>query len=229
MDRKEFRIWANKQLRELREACSRNYGYALDPVIDRIMELDDTATSYVKELVKDFQKSVKPLPRDGALRHAVENFGVVYAGGCLAIETEVVPWAREALRKAVASCLESFLAEAEHQQGVPRRARSLLKEEASKLPSKDHVKEVSMADLIGYRTQRKNRVLHVIPSRRFTQIFPDEGHAFAALKWLHEAGALKQRRGAGSPDPKNKEWAVTYPTHEGKNFRAIQFYKRWKQ
>jgi putative DNA primase/helicase len=228
MNRKAYRRWANKQLRELREGCSQNYGWALDLLIQRIMELDENALAYVKELIKEFQDSVKPLPRDGALRHAVENFGVIYAGGCLAIETNLVPWARETLREAVGSCLQSFLDEAAHQEGVPRRARGLLQEEASKLPLREDIKEVTMADLIGYRTERKNRVLYTIPSKRFTQIFPDEGHAFAALKWLHGTGALRQRRGAGSPDPDNKEWAITYPSHEGKNFRAIQFNKRWK-
>jgi hypothetical protein len=49
------------------------------------------------------------------------------------------------------------------------------------------------------------------------------------LKWLHTIGSLKQTRGAGAPNPDNKEWAETYPAHQGKNFRAIQFYRKWTE
>lgn len=228
MTKRKFRRWANDQLRQLREACSRNYGWALDPVIERLMELDQKAHTRFAELIEEFRQAARPLPRDGALRHAVENFGVIYAGGCLAIETKLVPWDRESLKDAVLSCLQSFLDEVSYQEGVPSRARRILKKEVSKLGSLEGIKDVALADLPGYRRQTKRGVMYVIPSARFRQLFPDDGHAFAALKWLHGTGSLKQRRGATGPNPDNKEWAETYQTHQSKNFRAIQFYKRWK-
>jgi hypothetical protein len=226
MKQKEFRRWANRELRKLREACARNYGWALDPVVRRVMELREEAPSHVQKRIKEFRKSIVPLPRDGALRHAVDNFGVIYAGGCLAIETDLVPWKRDRLMEAIASCLQSFLDEVAHQEGVPARSRAILKKEALKLPHEKDVTDTAMADLRGYRTETKKGVLYTIPSKRFTQLFPDEGHAFAALRWLHSAALLKQRRGAGDPDPDNKEWAESYPSHSGKNFRAIRFYLR---
>lgn len=229
MSRKAFRRWAVRELRQLREACSQNYGWALDPVIARLMELGESAASYLTTLIEEFRRSIKPLPRDGALRHAVDNFGVIYAGGCLAIETQVVPWSQETLRDAIGACLRSFLDEAAHQDGVARVARSILKREATKLPNKKNMQGVPIGDVPGYGTMTKNgEILYTIPSKRFSQLFPDHAHAFAALKWLYAKGGLKQKRGATGPDPGNKEWAETYPAHGDKNFRAIQFYYRWK-
>jgi hypothetical protein len=40
----------------------------------------------------------------GALEHARQNFGLLYAGGRLAIDAGVVPWKPEQLLRAVATC-----------------------------------------------------------------------------------------------------------------------------
>jgi hypothetical protein len=227
MDKKEFRAWANKQLRLLRKACSQNYGWAIDPFIEYLINLGEKRPRYLNRRLKEFRQSVDALPKDGALRHAVDNFGTIFAGGCLAIEAELVPWDREKLKDAIGSCLQSFLDEVAFQEGVPARARRILKERASKLPPLKRVEEVGIKDLAGYSRKTAKGVLYIIPSPRFRQLFPDEGHMFAALRWLHSIGSLKQTRGAGAPNPDNKEWAETFLSHQGRNFRAIQFYRKW--
>jgi putative DNA primase/helicase len=88
------RAWVRKQLRLIRMAAESNHGQALDPVILEIIRLGSEAGQYVRECMKEFRLALGTLPRDGALRHAVENFACIYAGGCVAIKAGVVKWTR---------------------------------------------------------------------------------------------------------------------------------------
>jgi putative DNA primase/helicase len=103
--------WARKHLTILRQAIASHHGHAFEPLINEICQMGDEVRPYVEKCVKRFRQALPARPKDGALQHAADNFGIIYAGGCLAIKAGIVPWTEKEVRAATlkCSCLRTFL------------------------------------------------------------------------------------------------------------------------
>jgi hypothetical protein len=220
------RSWARRQLVRLRAACEKHYGWAIDPIILEIIRLGDGAERYVRQRIAEFLTALDKRPTDGALRHAAENFGCIFAGGCLAINAGLVPWTRPELSDAIVSCFEGFLAVVRKQDAVLERAKGILRQKLSglKLPLKTEGKDLTSKPATGFYRKTKGRRRYVVNSKTFSDWFPDKAHEMAALSWLERLGKLHKGGVTASPSSRNKKWAVTFPKWSStQNMRAIEF------
>jgi putative DNA primase/helicase len=220
------RSWSRRQLRLLREACAGNHGWAIDPVIQKIIDLGDDAEKYVRKCIREFMVELGRLPGDGALRHAAQNFGCVFAGGCLGIETGMVPWSRSELAQAIVACFHDFLAVVRKHDSVPREAKHILldKLRSLNLPIKIEGKYLDRKPKIGFYRQLTDSKRFVISSKAFASWFPDERHERAALLWLDRTAKLHKTSDSGAPSGTNKKWAVKFSKwSRNQSIRAIEF------
>jgi hypothetical protein len=210
----------------LRAACEKNYGWAIDPVILTIIQLGDRAEEYVRQCIKEFVAALDKRPMDGALRHAAENFGCIFAGGCLAIKAVLVPWTRQELLSSIVDCFESFLVVVRRPDAVREEAKAILcrKVGGLKLPLKKEGKNLAFKPTTGFYRKVKGSKRYVINSKTFARWFPDKTHEMAALLWLDRTGRLVKKATAVSPSSKKKDWAVTFAKWSStQGMRAIEF------
>ncbi|MCX5581221.1 DUF927 domain-containing protein [Kaistia terrae] len=74
------RVWAQKQLQLMREACEANHGVALPPFIEHLVGLEGGLRERVQSLIEHFTAGVPSSAKQGVLQHAAKNFGLLYAG-----------------------------------------------------------------------------------------------------------------------------------------------------
>ena len=72
-------------------------------------------------------KAVRAMRLDGALEHAGQNFALIYAGGCLAIEADILPWTEQALFHAVETCFQAAVDDIRGHTNALGRGRAILK------------------------------------------------------------------------------------------------------
>jgi putative DNA primase/helicase len=98
------RRWAEDRVIELRKACEANHGTAFRPYIEYLITSRDTLEARIKKYMTEMHQFEQCSVVKGALEHARQNFGLLYAGGRLAIDAGVVPWKPEQLLRAIATC-----------------------------------------------------------------------------------------------------------------------------
>ena len=104
LPKEKRRRWAEDRVIELRKACEANHGTAFRRYIEYLIASRDTLEARIKKYMSEMdQFGQRPVVK-GALEHARQNIGLLYAGGRLAIDAGLVPWKPEQLLHAVATC-----------------------------------------------------------------------------------------------------------------------------
>jgi hypothetical protein len=98
------RRWAEDRVIELRKACGANHGTAFPRYINYLIASRYTLEARIEKYMREMDQFEQRPVVKGALEHARQNFGLLYAGGRLAIDAGVVPWTPEQLLRAVATC-----------------------------------------------------------------------------------------------------------------------------
>jgi hypothetical protein len=227
--KKKRRSWSRRQLAALREAIASNHGQALEPVIVEIIRRGEAIRPFVEKCTREFRKALPACPKEGALMHAADNFGVVYAGGCLAIKTGVVPWSQDELLGALTACFEGFLEEVGKQEKVRERAQRIFLKRLGEMDLPLKSKPFDAKPQHGFRTQTDRGIIFAIGTKAFDQMFPLSDRrrlALEVLRWLEEHGKLAKTGSASgsSSERSGRGWAVTWAKWgKGKGMRAIQF------
>jgi putative DNA primase/helicase len=225
--KKKASSWARAQLNTLRRTIASHHGHALDPLIREIREMGDELRPYVEKCTKRFQNALAAPPKDGALQHAADNFGIIYAGGCLAIKADIVPWTEEQICAATVKCFNAFISEVGEQQGLAERARKIVLERlaSTDLPLKEGDFKTLPPD--GFRKKTPEGAIFAISTKTFESWFP-QGERKAlmreALCWLDGAGKLIKTEASVGGLQTGRRWAVTWVKwHGDKGMRVIQF------
>jgi putative DNA primase/helicase len=220
---------ARKRLVALRQACALSSGYAMVHFIKLVGKHEAEIAKQAPALVQEFVSSLHISEEDGPLMHAAGNFGIIFAGGALAIKAGLLDWDHDLLRTAIARCFEDFRNACERPEDSIARARRHLADAVAKLkmPSVRSVATLESTPKVGVWTKDEKGWIAVIHSMRFDAMFPDQTMARDALIWLDERGWLRKTKQANAATRDNKKWAERIvKVNDGRNkFRAIMF--RW--
>lgn len=221
---------ARRRLLRLRVAVAENYGRALPKYLKwlskRSSKAKDMVDGYRARIVDALNlKDVSP-----AVVHAAENFGLIFAGGALAIDAKIVSWDMDRLEAAIVSCFEDFRRGFETTEDVAVRAKKEVLRFLDEAEfDRAEIAEMSELPENGVKVRREDHSLYVIPSRRFDAAFSSQRVSRAALLWLEEKGWLARRSNSGPPTSDNKKWAETFAKAPCGNFRAIKIKRPRKQ
>lgn len=163
----------------LRVACAKQHGTALRPYIEHLQEINSTLPERIRALIREFVGGMQSLPLDGALQHACRNFGLLYAGGALAIEAGLLPCSEDDLR---ADLSRMFMQSLKHINIQESRETIMLKILSSKLVagaliSQEKLTLKNYKTVHGFYVRTKAGKRYTIHANSFRRWFPDR-HLF---------------------------------------------------
>jgi hypothetical protein len=161
----------------------------------------------------------------GALEHARQNFGLLYAGGRLAIDAGVVPWTPEQLLRAVATCwrraLELHGKKKDALTQAKRALRANLKPE--KVKKRGPSASFSPEEADGYYVMKDGVRIYTVHAAAMRKWLGTDPKLFdVLLDWLDAERFLKPRQ--SKTGEVGSDWAIQTPKWpNGKSVRSIVF------
>jgi hypothetical protein len=142
-----------------------------------------------------------------------QNFALLYAAGCLAIEAGILRWRRQQLLHilqrqlvAVGSHMRSF-------RITPRTIRRILRRRVRSPAVVQRTRGTSFgpANHAGFWRWEGIDMVFCIHTTAFRRWFGDTAYCRAALRWLHQSKLLVLRNRHALPSTKSSEWAERTP------------------
>jgi hypothetical protein len=162
--------------------------------------------------------------------HAAQNFGIIYAGACLAINKNILPWDPKYLLESLQTCFLDAMgcvtipddpilaAEAKLVAGQARLREAL--QDSGKWPTDSKCTDND----IGFVKREGDRKRYVADTHSFRKLFDDEKQARMVVKWLHGKGLLKVSHGA-KESLDAAIWHGTSPKWpNGEPYRSYEFF-----
>jgi len=225
LPKEKRRRWAEDRVIELRKACQANHGTAFLRHIDHLIASRDTLKARIEHYMREMDQFEQRSVVKGALEHARQNFGLLYAGGRLAIDAGVVPWKPDQLLRAVATCWQCALDVHGQKKDALTQAKRALRAnlKSEKVKKRGPSASFSPADADGYYVMDggvRTYTVHAVAMRKWLGTDPKQFDTL--VDWLDAERFLKPRQsrtGAAGSD-----WAIQTPKWpNGKSVRSIVF------
>ena len=187
-------LWARKQVETLRVACGQQHGTALKPYLEYLIRQDKAKLrDQIRAAQSDFVAAVKDLITSEALNHAAKNFGMVYAGGLLAVDAELVPLTQERLLRRLKRCFERSIQPSWCEPRPLANALRLFSRGLQRAIAGIGTPEFEDLLAMSSPTSADHAVEFVVHSTKlFNQMFDgDEIARVSVLRWLWDKGLLE--------------------------------------
>ncbi len=202
--------------RHLRSASLQNYGVAareyLAAVVPNIVELQ----TQVAQLVGDFCKKFVPAGADGQVERVAQRFGMVAAGGEIAVRCGVVPWQRGEATLAAGRCFDDWLAArggvepAESREGIDRVRSFLLANGMARfIPAWEDSQDnrIQPRDVAGYRQKVGDGWDFFITTTAWKE------EVCCGLDARRVAAVLEQKGMLATDNPRHRAKVIRVPEH----------------
>jgi hypothetical protein len=161
----------NSLFSSIHAACARNHGHIFTKYIKFLMRSKADLPDKVARHVERFRTKNTNSRTSIVEADIVRKFGLLYAGGALAIEGVALPWTRQALLEAASKCCGAALETLSSDQRVRDEGWRLLRTRLMSLPRRPSIKRSQYDSIDGYVEQRLDRYRCVIRTDRFNRIF----------------------------------------------------------
>ena len=222
--------WEKAQFKRLHQELPNQRGIALRDYLDFLIQDVEGRTIKAGNLVAIFEAGVATPRLSPVARDIVAKFGLLFAGGVLAVDAGVLPLARKSIGPAVRRACLAALAELPDPQGELRADLAILRERLSSgaitnlmTCSRQETRLIRNAD--GYRELREGGKGEdfFVRAQVFTGWFGTAMRVRRVLEWLDDEGFLDH--GRGRTVNRSNEWAqrqVTWP--DGTRVRSVSIY-----
>jgi hypothetical protein len=210
--KKRRRRWARKSLIELRTACSQNRGLAIKAYIRWLLASDNVDAGIAKDMER-FRKECNVSSLDGALQHAAKYFGLIYAGGRMAIRAKILPWDADELRSAIVSCFRDAVQEVKGYESVQSAVRKCLRKKLRGFKFEENTTpgKTTASAKACWEKQEDGTQRFFVESKTFRDWFRNDQQRIAVVNWLEQRGRLhprNQRSPSAKRSASSLEWAV---------------------
>lgn len=202
------RKWAQSQLISIRKACEKQCGTALMPFLLYLSKVENLP-EVIEEYKTAFLKRVKKKGLDNALVHAASNFALIYAGGALGIDADVLPWDKRQLLKAILRCFDEAISDALGHENAATLGVKELRKRMAALTFVDIEKDpgASLKGAVARRERAASGLVYTVSCKEFGSWFPNQAQRVAALRWLFDRGLLELGDRNTVPSASATEWA----------------------
>jgi hypothetical protein len=183
-------------LQDLHDDLERYHGTAAPRFIDFLTQMGaGKVKARVKSLMKTFVGHMPAAPHNGVARQLAMNYGLLYAGAILGIESGILPWTKDHLQRAMKLGFEDAL---EYCKVVDPLTMGL---EILKAKLRDKVIERKTGSAFGvkhcpgYWSRIGGQRIEVIHTRQFGAWFADKRQRDLVLDWLAKKGAFPAAAG----------------------------------
>jgi Domain of unknown function (DUF927) len=187
---------ARRSLARLRSECERNHGVALRPYVEFLMKDYGESERRIRHYMKWFARKLHKSGTSGAVQHAIGNFSLIFAGGCMAVDAGILDYKKRDLFHAIVRCLPTTIQSGERLDPL-RTAKRTLRDRLNGDRIFRATKEGAPVDVSrfdGYRRVDRGRRKFVIHSRKFRSWFADPSAVEGIIEWLNRIGCLKLRQ-----------------------------------
>jgi len=221
--------WARGQLARLRNLCKENHGLPIEPFVKYLMKDIPRVRREIREDVEWFTGQYRPPHLSGAAAHAFDNVAMIFAGGSIALEADLLRYDKEELAAAIWRCTRDSIPESRPQPdpltGVVRDLRVGMRKARVYRSAQDGRFDSERFE--GFVTKGQGRTTYVFRTKDFRAWFGDgDPLAFGrALAWLQQRGCLRARRARATAAHRPADWAsrtVIWP--DGRTVRSIEFF-----
>jgi hypothetical protein len=124
----------------------------------------------------------------------VRKFGLIYAGGALAIEGVKLPWNRSDLLRAILKCCIASLGTLSSEQRTRESGRAMLKTWLFHLPRHGKINRTEYASIDGYVVSKADQVRCVVKTDKFKRIFDNPMQRDLVMHDLIRRGQITRSR-----------------------------------
>ena len=229
LDPHQSEEWARRQLARLRDLCRDNHGLAVEPFVRHLMKDIPRVRREIGEDVEWFAHRYRPRQLSGAAAHAFDNVAMIFAGGSIAIDADLLPYDKEELAAAIWRCTRDSIPTSNPQRDPLTRAERDLRVGMRKARVYHSAQDgrFDSERFEGFVTKRQGRTTYVVRTKDFRAWF-DDGDPLAlgrALAWLQQRGCLRARRARATAARRPADWAsrtVIWPDRRA--VRSIEFF-----
>ncbi len=210
LDGPDLESWTKAQFSRLRTGLAENNGFAFEAYVRHLLSNLNGCTKEAEKRIAQFEKHMANLDLTPVARDIVAKFGVLFAGGCLAVEAGILPFDVKTLAQAVKRSCVAALAALPDQKAELRADLKLLQEKLSGSAILDcstitgqKLRVLPNAD--GYLVVSGASRKYVVRAKEFGDWFPNLLRVRHVLEWLDDEGFLSHGR-ARKPG-RSLEWA----------------------
>jgi hypothetical protein len=195
-------------------ACVENHGVIFAKYIKFLIKsganLQGRITRYVEQFCTHLTDNALGIVHADIIR----KFGLIYAGGALAIEGIGLPWKRLELLQAIAKCCRVALGALTSEERIRDEGMGLLKQRLMALPMRPTIKREAWNLIDGFVEQHADRFRCIIKTDKFNRIFVNSLQRGLVLDEL-----IRRRRITRSRSQENQ---VQFVWPDGTRRRSIE-------
>jgi len=152
-------------------ACGKDHGQVFAQYIRYLIKSRTALRDKIERHVSRFKANVAGGAKDVVHADIVRKFGLIYAGGALAIEGIDLPWKRAELLDAILKCCDAALNTLATEQQALDAGWALLKVRLMNLPRASAIARNECDTIDGYVEQQRDRYRCVVKTDKFNRIF----------------------------------------------------------
>jgi hypothetical protein len=175
-------------------ACAKNHGHIFAQYVRFLIKsqavLEDKINKHLKRFRGNFVDSAQSIVHADIIR----KFGLVYAGGALAIEGVALPWKQSELMQAIVKCCNAALDTISSEQRIQADGWRSLKTRLMALPQLPNIKQSQWDSIDGYVEPQHDRYRCVIKTDKFNRIFANPLQRKLVMEELLRRGRITRSR-----------------------------------
>jgi uncharacterized protein (DUF927 family) len=152
-------------------ACGKNHGHIFPQYIRFLIKSRTALRDKIERHMNRFRTNVAGRANDIMYADIIRKFGLIYAGGALAIEGIDLPWKRAELLDAIAKCCNAALDTLSTEQRTLDAGWQSLKVRLMSLPRASTIKRSEYGSMDGYVEPQRNRYRCIVKTDKFNRIF----------------------------------------------------------
>lgn len=175
-------------------ACAQNHGHVFTHYVKFLIQSGAGLSEKIAGHVTQFGRHMADKSESIVHTDVIRKFGLIYAGGALAIEGAALPWKNSELLHAIAKCCRVSLETISSEQIILDKGWTSLRTHLKKLPRVDTIEEDQWNSIDGYVEPQADRYRCVVKTDKFNRCFDTSLQRKLVLDRLAERGWLTRSR-----------------------------------
>lgn len=195
--------WKRETFAEIAEACELNHGAAYRRYISSLIEMGPRLVPFAKNRISYFIRHVRKGQDTDLSRDLAKRFGVLYAGGMLALRGGLVGWDSKELLAAIKKCYFKARSMLPDDGELLRAGLEALSQKLAALPvlssrNVDQFDKKRCDALDGYKKLNSGQATHLIKRHAFDGLYVSRHQQELVESWLMNNGQLTRAQTKGA-------------------------------
>jgi hypothetical protein len=152
-------------------ACAKNHGHIFPKYIKFLIRSEEGLQGRIAKHVKRFREHVSDDAETIVHTDIIRKFGLIYAGGALAIEGVGLPWKRSDLLQAIERCCAAAMSTLSSDHRMLEQGMAALRRRLMDLPELQTIQRGEFKSIDGFVEPRPNKYRCVVKTDKFNRVF----------------------------------------------------------